>query len=236
MTNSCNDGRCTLSDPKDRQPQSFGTAAIAAIIYVGDPMCSWCWGAAPALDALANYATQRGLPFAVRVGGLRPGGGEPWTPRFRAFLRHHWEAVAARSGQPFSFALLDRPTFHYDTEPACRAVVVARDMLAAAPDRQVLRFFAAIQQHFYAAGEDPKEVNFYAGPCRDLGLDFTQFRNRFESAPAREATAAEFQRVRDWGVRQFPTVSLRMSERLYAIANGYAEADVLIREVEARLG
>ena len=40
------------------------------IIYIGDPMCSWCWGIAPELDRLQAWTT---LPFDVVVGGLRPG-------------------------------------------------------------------------------------------------------------------------------------------------------------------
>jgi putative protein-disulfide isomerase len=235
MSAPCADEGCTLPDPANRRSRSAEGGTAPQIIYVGDPMCSWCWGAAPGQDILATYAAQRGLHFGVRVGGLRPGGGEAWTSQFRAFLRHHWEAVAERSGQPFSYALLDRVNFHYDTEPACRAVVVARDMLAAAPDREVLRFFAAIQQRFYSASEDPTAVDFYAIPCHDQGLNFAQFRARFDAVDTRAATTAEFQCVRSWAVRGFPKVLRRSGTRLSVIANGYAEAATLIREVETRL-
>ena len=27
----------------------------AEFVYVGDPMCSWCWGFAPVLDQLAGH-------------------------------------------------------------------------------------------------------------------------------------------------------------------------------------
>ncbi len=40
------------------------------LIYVGDPMCSWCWGIAPQLDTLVR--THPDIPLRIVVGGLRP--------------------------------------------------------------------------------------------------------------------------------------------------------------------
>ena len=41
---------------------------VRKLIYVGDPMCSWCWGFAPEIESLADD-----YPIEVVVGGLRPG-------------------------------------------------------------------------------------------------------------------------------------------------------------------
>lgn len=107
------------------------------LIYLGDPMCSWCWGIAPELDRLSS---QVALPFDVVVGGLRPG---PSADRMNAStaarLADHWRHVEARSGQPFDFSILDDHTWTYDTEPACRAVVTMRRI---DPDR-TLNWFGA---------------------------------------------------------------------------------------------
>lgn len=234
MNEACDDHHCAISPGGATTPDSATAAAPRReILYVGDPMCSWCWGAAPALHALAQHALGEGLGFNVLVGGLRPGGGEAWTPQFRAFLRHHWQEVAARSGQPFRFDLLERPHFNYDTEPACRAVVVARRMLAGADDLRVLNFFTAVQRRFYAHNLDPCEDGFYPDLCAEQGLDHGDFATRFHSAAARAETAAEFQQVRALGVRGFPTVLLRQKDTLRPIANGYASAEALIRAVDA---
>lgn len=98
------------------------------IIYVGDPMCSWCWGISPALNQLKSTAEANGIPYRIVLGGLRPGGGDAWNEDFRNFLKHHWEEVNQRSGQPFGESLFDLEQFDYDTEPACRAVVAARQL------------------------------------------------------------------------------------------------------------
>lgn len=191
------------------------------IIYVGDPMCSWCWGISPALNRLEKAAEANGIPYRIVLGGLRPGGGEEWTHKFKDFLKHHWEEVAERSGQPFGDALFELANFNYDTEPACRAVVAARKLDAAKEGR----FFELIQHHFYVKNRDPKEVGFYEPICEELLLDFTAFTALFNSSEIVEETRQDFQLNRQWGVSGYPTVIFRKDEQFYAIARGYAEFD-----------
>ena len=41
------------------------------LLYVMDPMCSWCWGFAPVVKALAEQAAVDGVPLQIVTGGLR---------------------------------------------------------------------------------------------------------------------------------------------------------------------
>ncbi len=153
------------------------------VVYSGDPMCSWCWGMAPTLHRFQRCCEDVGIPFRVLVGGLRPGGGDPWNRQFREFLGHHWQEVASRTGQPFDHRLLERDSFEYDTEPACRAVVAARPLI----EGTELPFFSAIQRKFYVDGEDPKEREFYGSICEQHGLEYDAFAQRFDSDTVRHA-------------------------------------------------
>ena len=40
----------------------------ARLIYVMDPMCSWCWGFAPVAAALIAQAHEAGVPTHLVVG------------------------------------------------------------------------------------------------------------------------------------------------------------------------
>ncbi|KFA87558.1 DsbA family protein [Archangium violaceum] len=223
-------GACALpgAAPKTAGPGAKGP--LGEVLYVGDPMCSWCWGASPGLRQLEAAANRRGLPFRVLVGGLRPGGGDAWTERFRGFLRHHWEEIAARTGQPFSTRFLDRAAFNYDTEPACRAFLIMRGMLAetSGPATRAYEVFAAIQQKFYAEGQDPTVASFYENICAARSLDFGVFLERFSQAAAKRATANEFQEVRALGVSGFPTVLFRGGAGLAVLASGFATGTHLV--------
>lgn len=211
-------GVCAPADLPAAVPPVPNLRADMEVVYIGDPMCSWCWGIAPALKQLEAWCAGEGLPFVIVVGGLRPGGGDQWNEGFKGFLRHHWEEIGQRTGQPFSFRLLEREFFKYDTEPACRAVVAARPLLGG-PE---LGFFEAIQRRFYVDNEDPKAPQFYVPLCTRFGIDYGHFVERFASDAAKSATLAEFRMNRSWGVTGYPTVLIRQQDRLLPIATGFS--------------
>lgn len=191
------------------------------LVYVGDPMCSWCWGIAPQLERLREHAIGREIPFRLVVGGLRPGGGDEWNAAFKQFLEHHWREIAERTGQPFGFDLLRRESFHYDTEPACRAVVAARPFVG----ERELEFFSAIQRKFYVDNEDPKALDFYPSICAATGVDFAAFAQRFADRSVIEETLGEFRLNRSWGVTGYPAILVRTGDRKRPLARGYATFD-----------
>lgn len=195
------------------------------IIYVGDPMCSWCWGISNHLKALKGHYPQ--YRFSIVLGGLRPGGGEAWDDRMKDFLRHHWAEVTKRSGQPFGYDLFDREEFNYDTEPPCRAVVTARQWLD-----DTLPFYEAISRKFYVDNEDPGEASFYESICQEFNIPFDEFLKSFQSEETKYATYQDFQLNRQWGVRGYPTVLFKAKDQLYQINYGYSEFEQMSGVIE----
>jgi len=52
--------------------QTTAAPSRAHLLYVADPMCSWCWGFAPVIaDICAAFGDR--LPVRPVMGGLRPG-------------------------------------------------------------------------------------------------------------------------------------------------------------------
>ncbi len=223
-------GLCELPEAGQKSVSEVGNRPSGEVLYVGDPMCSWCWGVSPGLRQLEAEANWRGLRFRVLVGGLRPGGGDLWNARFKNFLRHHWEEIGARTGQPFDLGFFDRTTFNYDTEPSCRAFYVMRGMLEElpGPTTRAYEVFAAIQRKFYAEAQDPTVASFYESICIEHGLDLPEFMNRFNHPDAQRATAREFQEVAALGVRGFPTVLFRGPDSVEMLAGGYSTGDRLV--------
>ena len=87
------------------------------LIYIADPMCSWCWGFAPTIESISQRFGES-LPIRLMMGGLRPGTTKPLDQAGRRTIREHWEHVREASGQPFDFRFFEREDFVYDTEPA----------------------------------------------------------------------------------------------------------------------
>lgn len=221
MSNFCDPetGICTPSSLQELSEIGTKPHEHPEIIYVGDPMCSWCWGISPALIELRDHFLPERVAFRVLMGGLRPGGGYPWNDKMKRFLRHHWEEVNKRSGQPFGYDLMELEEFNYDTEPSCRAVVAARSFVK----EREMEFFEAVQRKFYVESQDPNKATFYSGICDHFGINYGDFLARFESGEVEAETMQEFQLNRAWGVQGYPTVLLLNNDKLSMIAHGFAE-------------
>ena len=189
------------------------------LIYVGDPMCSWCWGIAPELDLLTEAHPD--LPLRIVVGGLRPGpNAQTVGPELAGYLAQHWEEVERRSGQPFDRTLLDRHNWRYDTEPACRAVVVMREL---AP-HETFRFFKRLQQAFYVEGLSVWDPNIYGELLQGFDVERDAFLEIFGAQDSVKATWRDFSLARSWGINGFPTIVLRQGSTGQVIARGYTTA------------
>jgi putative protein-disulfide isomerase len=198
--------------------------------YFADPMCSWCWGFSPVIDAIREGYRGR-LKVALILGGLRPGTTAPMTPKEREDILHHWHQVHATTGQKFQFEDALGEGFIYDTEPASRAVVA----MAQLDPEAVFPLFKLIQTAFYAEGYDVTRTELLVELAVGLGADRADFLAAFESDAAREKTLAHFQMARRLEVRGFPSVVLQRGERHQFLTRGYRPLAELLPEIDAWL-
>jgi len=197
-----------------------------SIIYVGDPMCSWCYGFSPEFsEALQDLGES--IELQVVMGGLRPFNKETMTD-LKAFLKGHWEEVHERSKQEFSYGILDNADMVYDTEPACRAVVTMKQF-----DTEILfDFFKDVQIAFYAQNLDPLSTETYAVLAQKYGVNKEAFAKKFESQEMKDAVKKDFALAQQLNARSFPTVIAKKGETYYLVARGYMEASDVIANVK----
>ncbi|MCI0910718.1 DsbA family protein [Pseudomonas putida] len=188
----------------------------ARLLYVMDPMCSWCWGFAPVAQALIAQAREAGVATRVVPGGLRRGA-SALDASTRKYILEHWQAVAEATGQPFAFDNAMPDGFVYDTEPACRALVAARELDA----ERVWPLLALIQRGFYQQGLDVTRAPQLVELAEQAGFDRTTFADALQGADVRAATAADFSWVQDLGIAGFPTLLAERNGQLALLTNGY---------------
>jgi len=192
------------------------------IIYVGDPMCSWCWGFSPVLQKIvAQYG--EAAPMRLVVGGLHAFDTDPMNDEYKARIKHHWEQVAEATGQPFNYAFFDRDGFVLDTEPACRASVVVRNLKPEA----LLSFYERIHKGYYVEDTDTTKLETFIEYAAKEGIDTAAFTEAFESDVAKQETIGDFTWCQQSGVTGFPTVVLREDDTLAALSVGYQPFDAL---------
>lgn len=208
------------------------------LIYVGDPMCSWCYGFGNILTELTE--TRPDLPLKIVVGGIRAGATDILDDAGKRFRLQHWTRVEQASGLQFNRkGFLAREGFVYDTEPICRAVVTAR---AFAPGQNSLPLFRTLQRAFYIDARDTTAtdvlVEVAAGALADSGLDVSKqaFRDLFESDNVKQATQADFSLARSWGISSFPSLLVEDRGQLQLLATGFTSLDILNNRLNKVLG
>lgn len=185
-------------------------------------MCSWCWGFSPVLAQLrAQFAAN--LQFHLVLGGLRPGSTETMNDQERAYILHHWHEVHQRTSQPFRFQSLNREDFIYDTEPASRALVVARELAPTA----VFDYLTALHRTFYAEGKDITKPALLAEIAGRFGIAENRFMAAFESPAATAETVQDFRDARMLGINGFPSLVFKNGPEQFVLCRGYQSLEEL---------
>ncbi|MFZ1748364.1 MAG: DsbA family protein [Nitrospirales bacterium] len=194
-----------------------------SLIYVVDPMCSWCWGFSPVIDEIVRRYRDR-VTIEVLLGGLRPGNTERFDERRRAYILSHWHAVHERTGQPFNFNFHPEPSFIYDTEPASRAMMAVRQL---APDKEFV-FLHVVQEAFYVKNKDVTHQEILADLAGTQGIDRGRFLEGFHDSAMKQSVWQEFDRARQLGVSGFPALLGQNGHDHVRLTQGYQLTRVLV--------
>jgi putative protein-disulfide isomerase len=200
------------------------------LIYFADPMCSWCYGFSPVIEQI-RMAYGRALPIRVVMGGLRPGTETPMTAEARSQVVGHWNHVREASGLPFDPAVLDRDEFVYDTDPAARAVVVARRE----GEGLAIRYLAAAQRAFYAERRDVTSAEVLGDLAAELGLHRGAFLDVWNTEEAKQETWRDYAISQGAGVSGFPTLVGGPNDQgvFGVVTRGYAPGEQVLAVLRA---
>ena len=142
---------------------------VKQLTYLMDPLCGWCYGASPALQALR---AEPGIQITIAPTGLFAGDGS--RPMNAEFARYAWtndQRIASLTGQRFTEAyrtqVLDDHSKRFDSGPATLALTAVQ---LTAPERE-LDALGALQLARYVEGRDTADLAVLAAILGELGLD-----------------------------------------------------------------
>ncbi len=197
------------------------------LLYIADPMCSWCWGFAPVINAIREKYDNV-LDVSLILGGLRVGTAERLPEHFKKQVLHHWHEVHKATGQPFCFDFNLPEDFRYDTEPSCRAAVTVRDLDAVA----TFPYFESLHHAFYVENRDITDTEVLGKLAEAQGVDAGAFRETFEAKETRLKTYNDFARAQSFGVQGFPAAVLQDERGRTLLTIGYQPLDRLEPQIE----
>jgi len=212
------------------------TAPNPTLHYIFDPLCGWCYGAAP---LLASARAIVGLDIALHGGGMMAGGNRrPVTESLRRYVMPHDERIASLTGQPFGedyFNGLLRDTGAvFDSEPPITAILAAQALGGRGPD-----LLQRIQRAHYVQGLRIADPAVLSALAADIGLDGAAFDAAYAAVRGAETAshiAASRQLLARLGGTGFPTLALerggayeRLEPSRYLGRAGQWQADLRAR-------
>lgn len=207
----------------------------ATLHYVYDPLCGWCYAAAPLVRAARET-----LPVVAHGGGMMTSASRKRvSPEWRDYVVPQDRRIAELTGQAFGHAyqegLLRDPTAMLDSEPPTTAILAAERLTGRGLD-----FLAAVQKAHYLDGRrvaDPPVLKEIAG---ELGLEPVAFEAAYESLLG-ERTRAHFAESRallaSVGGGGFPTFFLELEGKrtVLDIAPYFRDAEGWKRALQGRV-
>ena len=192
------------------------------LIFVIDPMCSWCWGFHPVIEKLRKDYSQQ-YTFSLVVGGLRTSGQMQWNEQSKTYLKQNWDAIQQTTGQTFNPTLLNLAHFDYNTYPACKAIVTVRELWG---ESVAFEYLTAIQSAFYTQSVDITSVDVL---CSYIPQDKEAFISFYQNDRAELLMQHDFSKARSMGANAFPsTVKIDKDGHMVCLS-GYRDLESILK-------
>ena len=188
--------------------------SVNKLIYVHDPMCSWCWGYKPTWQKL-EAALVNILPIEYRVGGLAADSDQPMGTDMQLQLQGIWQKISSQLGTEFNFNFWRECQPRRSTYPSCRAALIARGF------NKEPQMIAAIQQAYYLQAQNPSDEDVLIKLSEKIGLDASLFAQHLHSNELKRRFDDELNYVRSLPIQGFPSLVLIKNNRAYPIAINY---------------
>jgi len=192
------------------------------LIFVLDPMCSWCWGFHPIMEALRNKHSDT-YTFSLIMGGLRTTGQMEWNTQSKAYLSSAWDAVHQTTKQPFNPMILNKTAFDYNTYPSCKAVIAVRELFGI--DAAFI-YFGDIQKAFYTAAKDITSLDVLT---HYVIYDKEIFVNFYHSERAELLMQHDFSKARSMGANAFPSTVKIDKDGHMVCMSGYKNLEEILK-------
>ena len=193
----------------------------ATLHYVYDPLCGWCYGAEPLVNAATSVP---GLGLKLHGGGLWP---EPTQlpDDTRRYILEADARVAEISGQPYgepyrSGLLLD-PTMTLESRPTTAAVLAAERI----DEPKGLAMLKGIQHAHYERGLRVVEPDVLRQVADEIGLNRDAFEVALEEVDADQHITNSRRFMQQIGASGFPAFVLQIGEQWFTVPNQQFASD-----------
>ena len=188
---------------------------MTTLHYLYDPLCGWCYGAKPLVQA-----AQAVLPVIAHGGGMMTGTNrQQVSPQLRNYVMPHDRRIAEYSGQPFGEAyfdgLLRDHSAVFDSAPPTAAVLAAEQL-----GGHGLELLGRLQTAHSVEGRRIADETVLLALAQSIGLPAQAFLAAFRVADVQGHIKASRALLAQVGGQGFPTLALEQDGQFTLIDIG----------------
>ena len=203
----------------------------STLIYVHDPMCSWCYG----FSEVYRQVVEK-LPPEVNLerllGGLAVDSNVAMPEPMQMMLQQTWQRIEqVIPGVQFNFEFWRLCEPKRSTYPACRAVISAREQ----GDQYDLAMTQQIQQAYYQQARNPSDNDTLIELAAEIGLNVDRFSSQLVAADTQQKLLTEIETARSIGIDSFPSLVLELNGQYHRILTNYTEPGLILDQIKSDL-
>lgn len=196
------------------------------LLYIMDPMCSWCWAFSPTLEAIKH--TFPSLPVEYIMGGLAADS-ETMMPQNQQNTIHAiWQHIEEKTATQFNYDFWTQCSPRRSTWRACRAVILAEQLKPGSAELMV----SAIQHAYYLNAQNPSDTETLTLLAESLGINVLEFTSSLDSKSTQQKLQEQMSIAQQLDVNGFPALRFFDGEQFIIVSDGYGEPDGIIQQLQ----
>lgn len=197
------------------------------LIYVHDPMCSWCFGFSRVYQQLTEQLPEN-VALIRLLGGLAPDTDEIMPESTRQMVQQNWRRIEQHiPGVEFNYDFWTKCQPRRTTYPACRAVIAAREQ----GDEYDISMTRQIQQAYYRQARNPSDNETLIELAGEIGLDQERFSAQLVAEHTQQRLLDEIANTRAIGVSGFPSLVLQNDDGLQSVLVNYTDVNAVLEQI-----
>lgn len=170
------------------------------LIYVMDPMCSWCYAFSLELEEFLTKHSNLEIDYIM--GGLAPDSDIPMADEMRKAIASYWVEIEKKTQVTFNHDFWKLNTPYRSSFPACRAVLSSETLEKNSSSNMI----KAIQNAYYKEAKNPSLKETLVECAKSISLDENDFIRVFKSVEIEDLLQHHFNITTQLQVRGFPAL------------------------------
>ena len=190
------------------------------IIFVTDPMCSWCWGMADSIKETHEKYKDK-IELDLMLGGTNAASTDFVGEYGKKFLFRLWQEIHETTGKEFGFKLPQ--SYVHNSLLPCLAI----ELLKVEDLDKAFDLLYELQSLFFVKGLNINDMSLLLEALSNYGVTKEKGALELRQSKLEERVRFQFENSRSFGTTVLPNILFDDGKRYRLLLGGYADCEVI---------